>query len=1129
MDPGSGAGPEARTDSQGSGVGPPAPRMQLDPGQPARFRLEVQNRINEILARADNLDQAAPEILREIAEKGRWVIAGLWLLDPAGEQLRFVGAWPREDLGLETFLDRSFAVGLAPGEGLPGVAWQHNRPTWIAPFEGGIKFLRLEAAKACGLQSGCCFPIRLGGRVLGIMEFFSRDLRAEESDFLDLLDNLGNQIGQFEGRKREEAALRRSEARFRAVLDQAVEGIFLLDLDGMRILEANRAFLALTGYSLEELKRLSLYQLVDHDVESVDANALRAVESGDHDLGERRYRRKDGGTVAVEVRLRHLGLEFGRVICAMVHDVSSARLAESERVRLLEILEATSDFVGMADLEGRVFYGNKALAGIRGPDSPDLKRPILEAHPAWAAKIVLEDGLPAAIEKGVWRGETALLDRDGHEIPVSQVIVAHRDASGRPTFFSTIARDITEQKHNEHHLWTLLKNYQDLKYAVDESNIFAVTDANGRILDVNARFCEVAGYRSDELLGQDHRILNSGYHPKAFFKELWDTIKAGRVWRGEIRNRAKDGSHYWVDATIVPWLGKDGRPERFISLRTVVTDRKRAEERLRTREAQLEVLLQTSREMNTVLEIPAVFRKLILAAIQLTGAKAGAAGLLVEGEVRFSEYFTGEDWAPIDYRLPPGYGVPGHVLRTGEAYIGNDAASDPHVVPEIQRMLGFRNLIDVPIWNRAGAFVGCFEIHDTLDGRPFGEEDLNVLRGLADTASVALHNAQMIAEREQQEAALRHVQKIESLGVLAGGIAHDFNNLLAVISGNVALAQLNATGGREDGFLASIDEAVQRAADLTHQLLAYAGKGRSVTKALDLNRSVEEMSKLLAVSCSKKAELQVHLQPGLPRILADPAQIQQVVMNLVINASDALEGREGWIRISTGVQDLPPATQLRDVQGEFLPAGRHVVLAVADSGCGMGAEVQARIFDPFYSTKATGRGLGLSAMLGILRSHGARIQLESAVGSGSTFTVYFRPGGGAEETAMADPRAGAWKGSGRLLLVDDEEQIRHAVAPLLRSIGFEVVEAAHGREAVARYQREGPFRLVLMDLSMPHMDGMEAFREIRALDPAAKVILLSGYNPTGSLGPEPGLCGFLQKPFRLDQIREALRKALDGA
>jgi CheY-like chemotaxis protein len=194
----------------------------------------------------------------------------------------------------------------------------------------------------------------------------------------------------------------------------------------------------------------------------------------------------------------------------------------------------------------------------------------------------------------------------------------------------------------------------------------------------------------------------------------------------------------------------------------------------------------------------------------------------------------------------------------------------------------------------------------------------------------------------------------------------------------------------------------------------------------------------------------------------------------------------------------------------------------------MSAEVQARIFDPFYSTKSAGRGLGLSAMLGILRTHGARIQLESASGSGSTFTVYFHPGEEAEETIAADPGTRAWKGSGRLLLVDDEEQIRHALAPLLRSLGFEVVEAAHGREAVTRYQREGPFRLVLMDLSMPHMDGMEAFREIRSLDPAAKVIILSGYNPTGTIGPEQGLCGFLQKPFRLDQIKESLRKALEG-
>jgi PAS domain S-box-containing protein len=709
------------------------------------------------------------------------------------------------------------------------------------------------------------------------------------------------------------------------------------------------------------------------------------------------------------------------------------------------------------------------------------------------------------------------------------VIVAHREEDGKVAFFSTVARDITEQKHTEHHLWTLLKNYQDLKYAIDESTIFAVTDVQGRILDVNDRFCEVAGYRREEMIGKDHRLLNSGFHPKGFFKDMWDTLLAGRVWRGEIRNRAKDGSIYWVDATFVPWLGADGRPERFIALRSVITDRKLAEEKVRRRETQLEVLLRTSRDLNADLEIPAVFRKLVRSAVQLAGAKSGAAGLHENGKVKFTEYFTDGAWKPVDYQFAPGRGVPGHVLESGEAYITNDACGDPHVLPEIQQALGYQRLIDVPILDRSGAILGCFEVHDTLDGRPFGEEDLWVLRGLADAASVALHNARMIAEQDRQEAALRHVQKIESLGVLASGIAHDFNNLLAVISGNVALAQMNSRGGPEDAFLASIDETVQRAADLTRQLMAYAGKGKSTAVALDLNRVVEEMSKLLAVSCSKKAELELQLESGLPAILADPAQIQQVVMNLVINASDALEGRAGRILITTGLREIAAGSPLRDAQGGALPAGRHVVLSVSDSGCGMSPEVQALIFDPFFSTKATGRGLGLSAMQGILRSHGARIQLESAPGAGSTFTVYFRPGTEAEAQPERRPGGAEWKGSGRLLLVDDEEQIRHAIAPLLRHLGFEVVEAAHGREAVTRYQREGPFRLILMDLSMPHMDGLEAFREIRSLDPAAKAIILSGYDPGATLGAEPGLAGFLQKPFRLDRLKEALRKALEGA
>ncbi len=908
----------------------------------------------------------------------------------------------------------------------------------------------------------------------------------------------------------EPTARDRDRLRQQAYAEAAV-GLGLLDRGTGRLLEANRALQKMLDRSLDDLHQVPLADLLG-PASTGPSGPLHRVPQ------------RNGTTLDLQVDI--LDLDAG-VACVTVQGATTDQPSGPELARLLEILQATSDFVGMADAEGRIVYMNRAMARLRGAA---LAAPtIADFHPPWAAERVRTAGLPAAQESGLWRGESAFLDAQGNEIPVSQVILGHRPDPGQPAHYSTIARDITEQKHAEHHLWTLLKNYQDLKYAVDESTIYAVTDLDGRILDVNARFCQVSGYRREEMLGQDHRMVNSGHHPKAFFKDLWETIKAGRVWRGEIRNRAKDGSIYWVDATLVPWLGEDGRPERFIALRTLITERKLAEERLQRREAQLEVLLRTSRDLNMDLEIPAVFRKLVRSALQLTGARAGAAGLYRDGKVRFSEYWTGEAWIPVDLGFGPGEGVPGHVLETGAPYLTNDAAGDPHVLPWIQRELGFRSLLDVPILDRGGGLLGCFEIHDTLDGRPFGEPELWVLQGLADAAAVALNNARMLAERERDEAVLRHMQKVESLGVLAGGIAHDFNNLLAIISGNVAMAQLQVGERAEAPFLASIDGAVQRAADLTRQLMTYAGKGRSDTVSLDLNGTVEEMAKLLAVSCSRKAELETRLEPGLDLILADPVQVQQVVMNLVINASDALEGRTGWIRIVTGLRDIPAGARVLDIQREPIPPGRYVTLAVSDNGCGMGPEVQSRIWDPFFTTKASGRGLGLSAMQGILRSHGARIQLESSPGAGSTFTVHFKPGTATHEAAASQAARTPWTGHGRLLLVDDEAEVRHAIAPLLRSLGFEVVEAAHGREAVARYQREGPFRLVLMDLSMPQMDGLEAFREIRSQDPGARVILLCGYDPKGSLGPAEGLDGFLQKPFRLDRLKEVLREVLERA
>jgi len=1095
-------------------------------------RLRIQNRVTVLLAEAPDLDGVSWPILEAIGLGSGWAWGSLWLLAEGEGVLRIQTSWRAPAFDGSVFAAASEGLSFAPGEGLPGLAWSEGKLQWMDDLMGDPRFIRGEAARQSGLRCGFAFPVRLQERVLGVVSFYSLQSRRQDVDFLEMMDSLGSQLGQFIERKRAEATLRQSEERYRAIMEQSGDGIFLFDLDHGAMLETNPAFRRLLGYSLEEMAGLTLFDFIAHEPQSIRANIGRLQSQGHLHIGERKYRRRDGSLIEVEVTLNRTTLGGGQVAVAIVHDLSSRKLVEAERDRFRDILEATTDFVGMADLEGHAIYGNRAMRELRGLDSTELKRPIAEAHPAWAAKKVLEEAFPTAIKEGGWRGESALLDLQGREVPVSQVLLVHRDDEGRPIFASTIARDISAEKAQERELQEALKRLEDLRFAVDESTIFAITDVRGVITEVNRHFCEVSGYSREELLGKTHAIIKSGRHSKAFFQDMWNTILGGRIWRGEILNRAKDGSLYWVDTSIVPALDANGQPERFLSLRTVITERKRAEEALLRREAQLEALGNAAREINSELDIRTVMHRLVEAALGLTEAGDGCFGMLVHGRLEFREYLRDGVWHPIQYSFEPGYGVPGHVMETLEPYLSNDAEHDPYVIPEIQKALGFYNLADIPILDRKGSLLGAIELHNTKGRRPFDDSDATILQGLAAHAAVALENALRLEENRRQEEALRHTQKLESLGLLAGGIAHDFNNLLGAILGNLSLAMLETPPASVAArHLQSIDRAVMRAASLTRQMLAYAGKGTFLVKRLDLNATVEEIAHLLEASISKKIHLAFQLSPELPGLDADPAQIEQLILNLITNAADAIGDREGTIRLATGFLDLNAAELMELLPGQPLAPGPFLTLEVTDDGSGILPEVLDRIFDPFFTTKSTGRGLGLSAMLGILRAHRGGIKIYSEPGRGSTFRLFLPALAPGPVVGEEHPEAHPWKGQGTILVVDDDEDVRAATRAQVESHGFSTLEARDGQEAVELFSlRREAIDLVLMDFSMPRLDGREALRAMRRLDPRVKVILCSGFDE-GASGVQADAdvpTAFLQKPFRHGALSRVLREALEG-
>jgi two-component system CheB/CheR fusion protein len=390
------------------------------------------------------------------------------------------------------------------------------------------------------------------------------------------------------------------------------------------------------------------------------------------------------------------------------------------------------------------------------------------------------------------------------------------------------------------------------------------------------------------------------------------------------------------------------------------------------------------------------------------------------------------------------------------------------------------------------------------------------------------------SRRLRIEAKMIETAKLESLGVLAGGIAHDFNNLLTGILGSASLAAMElAKLGEHPSLRQSIrliEEASQRAGDLCKQLLAYSGKGKFVVESLNLTVLVEQTIELVRASVSKHVELQFELDRDVPSVVMDATQIRQVVMNLVINASEAIGDQLGRIRVTTGVRHVETADLRMALGAEGAAEGDYVSLTVSDSGCGIAPEDMAKIFEPFFTTKFTGRGLGLSAVVGIIRGHRGLIRLQSRPGVGTTFEVLLPPSSRPVESVhrRAAPPAG-WRGSGTVLVVDDEPAVRITSGRLLQALGFEVVMAVDGVDAVDIFGREpSRFAAVLLDLTMPRMNGEETFASLRRIRPDTRVVLMSGFNQDEATARfvADDLAGFLAKPFTSDALSTAMQTAM---
>ena len=888
-------------------------------------------------------------------------------------------------------------------------------------------------------------------------------------------------------RKLAEDALRDSEARFRAIFEYEPECVKLVAEDGT-LLDMNPAGLAMIE--------------VEDRSQAVGGNVLDIIGREWRDAFKRMLERVFRGETVqgefeiVGVRGTHRLMETHAVplrrpdfkvtsMLAVTRDITARKQAENElrasEARYRSLYEKTPVMLHSIERSGHLISVSDLWLSRMGYTRDEvLGRRATEFMTQQSAKFALESVFPTFFKTGTCSNVPyQFVTKAGAIIEILLSATAERDATGEVQNSLAVLVDVTEQKRaldalrrSEAKLGALFQSMTEgvalHELVYDESG----SPSDYRILDANPAFESHLGISVSRARGAlASELYGLGRPP--YLDIYSDVARNGRATTFETYFPPLD-RHLRIGA--VP-LDRD----HFASIFEDVTEQIQSLEALRQSEASYRGLFDGVHEAIYIQDLSGRFLDVNRCAREMYG-------------------YSRED------------------------FIGR--------TPEFLSAPGMNDLAEIGECVRR-AFAGEPQQFEFWGLRKNGEtfpKEVRVYPGTYFGQEVVVALSIDISERRRSEEALRQAQKLESLGVLAGGIAHDFNNLLTAMVGNLNLAQMHLPDASPaQPYLDAVERTVLKASDLTKQMLAYSGKGRFVVKAQDLNAIVKEMVHLLQVSISKKADLRLELEEELPAIQAEAAQVQQVVMNLVTNASDALSARQGIIRVATSLQRLDATAISRQFPNQTLDPGEFVVLEVADTGCGISEEVMSRIFDPFFTTKTAGRGLGLSALLGILRGHKAGIRIRSEPGKGSLFEVFFPASGeaAAEVRAGSPDRAGSI--SGTVLLVDDEEMILESTGAALATLGLEVVTARDGVDGLARFLELGPrLSLVLMDLSMPRMDGVTAFLAMHQAHPEVPVLLSSGYDPQepGEGLLDKGLAGFIQKPYRLKDLAAAVVAAM---
>ena len=877
------------------------------------------------------------------------------------------------------------------------------------------------------------------------------------------------------------AKLREAELLYHSLFNQASDGSLLIDTSG-NILDFNEAAHQQLGYTREEFAVLHLtdinpFQKLEEIQSSIQKN--RAEGSAEFEV---RHKTKKGDIRDVHVITRLMSLSGRTFYHTIWRDITKQKRVDRELIelntRLQALIYAIPDIVIFKDRHGRHLVVNKAteeFIGLSrekliGKTNEELLPPDLAAFCDKSDEIAMGSHVPT-------RTEEKAVGTNGEQIILDTIKVPIRDASGNLTGLITVSRNITERKRMEDALHRSEANYRALMEQASDG--IAVIDRQGHYLDVNSRMCDMMGYSHEEFL---KLTVTDALAPEELLASppRIPELLAGNVVLSERLMRRKDGSVFPVEisAKMVP----EGR---LCGIHRDITDRRRAEEALRKSEKFTRDILETVDEGFIIIDRDYRIQsanKAYLDQVKMTMEEVkGRYCYKISHHNDKACYEMGEECAVK------------HTFDAGE----------PHT---------------------------AIHIHADNDGNSvYVETKSYPLKDESGNTFSAIEIINDVTEKKKLEEQLRQSQKMEAVGQLAGGIAHDFNNILTAISGYGSLMiskMIESDPSRY--YLEQMLDATRRAANLTRGLLTFSRKQVGSPEPVDLNKIIANVEKLLRHLVSVDIEMAVHLLNDEVTVMADSSQMEQVLMNMVANAKDAMPDR-GSLTIGTDIVTLD--RDFVKMHGYGKP-GRYALISITDTGTGMDEKTKKRIFEPFFTTKEVGKGtgLGLSIVYGIVKQHNGYITCYSEQGEGTTFRIYLPIINRESRTVKTGELAPITGGTEAVLIAEDDVAVRKLLKEMLEPYGYTVILAVDGEHAISAFMKHrDKIRLLILDVIMPKKNGKEVYEEIRKKRPDVKVIFTSGYTADILLKKEihEKHLNFVSKPIVPNELLRRVREVLD--